>query len=88
MIWALVLQRRARDDFGPTIRGTFGFLQLPNPKDHIELLNERGRCDILQVEYIRHTPMNNADGQPEPAVQIVCEFLFEASPLPPPHPPP
>ena len=69
MIWALVLQRRSPGDFGPSIeRGSFALLQLPNPNDHIQILNERGQCDLLRVDYVQHTPASRIS---DPMVRLV-----------------
>ena len=69
MIWALVLQRRSPGDFEPSIeRGSFALLQLPNPNDHIQILNERGQCDLLHVDYVQHTPASRIS---DPMVRLV-----------------
>jgi hypothetical protein len=83
MIWAEILQRRPPGDFGASIeRGTFGFLQLPNANDEIQILNERGRCDLLQVKYVQHTPASNAGDPKQPVAHIICDFVAEISPPP------
>jgi hypothetical protein len=83
MIWAVILQRRSPGDFGASIeRGAFGFLQLPTANDQIQILNERGRCDLLQVKYVQHTPASNAGDPKQPVAHIICDFVAEISPPP------
>jgi hypothetical protein len=83
MIWAVILQRCSPDDFGASIeRGTFGFLQLPNSNDEIQIFNERGRCDLLRVKYVQHTPSSNAGDLKQSVAHIICDFVAEISPPP------
>jgi hypothetical protein len=47
---------RAPDDFGATHeKGIYGFLQLPEAGDRIQILNARGLIDFLKV-YTSSTP--------------------------------
>jgi hypothetical protein len=41
---------------------------LPNPNDHIQILNERGQCDLLRVDYVQHTPASRIS---DPMVRLV-----------------
>jgi hypothetical protein len=54
MIWAVILQKQP----GQASReiGNFGFRQLPISGDHIQILNERGLIDLMQV-FLRCTQL-------------------------------
>jgi hypothetical protein len=64
-------------------RGSFGFPQLPGAGDHIQILNERGLIDLMQVSYIQHTPVHQPDesGTSRPMVHVICELIGEDIPL-------
>ena len=47
---------------------SFALLQLRNPNDHIQILNERGQCDLLRVDYVQHTPASRIS---DPMVRLV-----------------
>jgi hypothetical protein len=50
MIWAAILENGKR-------KGKYAFVQLPNPGDQIQILNERQRIDLMRVLYVQHTPI-------------------------------
>jgi hypothetical protein len=83
MIWATILQKRKGN---PTIeRGDFGFQQIPSPGDHFQIINDRGLVDLLQVEYIQHTPSVQEPNKSilRPITHVLCELVGEDVPLPP-----
>jgi len=55
MIWATVLQKQTGK--ASRRRGKHGFVQLPNLGDHIQILNESLRLDLMRVLYVQHTPL-------------------------------
>jgi hypothetical protein len=87
MIWAVILQTRAPDDFGAAHeKGIYGFLQLPVAGDRIQILNDRGLIDLLKVLYIQHTPLSKITGRDvyrESMVHLICEEMSKDVPLPP-----
>jgi len=78
MIWAVVMQEREYKG-GPLKpcleRGVYGFAQLPSPGDHVQILKECGRIDLLQVLRVQHTPAHR-DGE-KSAVHVICQLVGE-----------
>jgi hypothetical protein len=77
MIWATILQQNVPP---PVIeRGKFGFPQLPGRGDHIQIVNQRGLIDLMQVLYVQYTPTHQPDksGLLGPAVHLICELIGE-----------
>lgn len=82
MIWATILQKSGEQ---PSLeRGNYGFPQLPGLGDHIQIVNERGRIDLMQVLYVQHTPTHQPDQSRllRPAVHIICKLIGEYAAYP------
>ena len=56
----MILDRALREAVSP-------FYSLPNPNDHIQILNERGQSDLLRVDYVQHTPASRVS---DPMVRL------------------
>jgi hypothetical protein len=82
MIWAAILENQPYVEGQPfrvsRKRGDYGFLQLPSPGDHIQIINEQKKIDLLQVLYVQHDPVPHPDnphnvGYPkEPFARIIA----------------
>jgi hypothetical protein len=83
MTWVIILQKRPGK--ASLERGSFGFQQIPGRGDHVQIINDHGLIDLLQVEYVKHTPEHKTPhGSIEhPMTHVICNLLDEDIPLPP-----